>query len=268
MATICPYCGEAISITSKSAGNFRPERCIPFSKSKEEIIKLYKNYISKTVLAPKKFKEQHVVEKIQGLFAPFYLHSMDVDSSHIFNGEQISSRVSGDYKVTTHRVYNLKVNSTGSFRDVPTDASERLDNALMDSLEPFDYKDCKDYNPAYMAGFSAEQADVKKEELSARAEKRVSDGMSKKARETCNGYSAVSTISENNCITNHVTEYVMLPVWLLHIVHNDKKYTFAVNGQTGKVVGKVPIDFKKLIGTGVGIAFLCDLVLGLLKAVF
>jgi hypothetical protein len=36
--------------------------------------------------------------------------------------------------------------------------------------------------------------------------------------------------------------YALLPVWLLNTVYKGKTYTFAMNGQTGKFVGNLPID--------------------------
>jgi hypothetical protein len=38
------------------------------------------------------------------------------------------------------------------------------------------------------------------------------------------------------------TSYALYPVWLLNTTWNGKKYTFAMNGQTGKFVGDLPAD--------------------------
>lgn len=260
MATICPYCGEAISITQKSVGAFRPEMCIPFKKDKKEIMEIYKNYVSKSFLTPKEFKEQNTIEKIQGLFTPFYLHDLTNDASHTFSGEKVSSRKRGYDKVDTHNVYSLSIDAKGVFEKLPTDASVRIENSLMDAIEPFDYKDCKDYNPAYMAGFLAEQTDEDMEELNKRADTRSIQAMREKARAAFSGYSSVTQDNEDIRISNHSTQYVLLPVWLLNVKHGDKKYTFAVNGQTGKVVGKLPMNKLKLFLLGGGAFLLTDLV--------
>ena len=165
---------------------------------------------------------------------------------HQFEGEKTSSRKVGYDKVTTHNVYALKIDAQGEFKRVPTDASVRVDDKLMEAIEPFNYDECKPYNPAYMAGFCAEQADDNKADLDSRAETRVQQAMKEKARSAFVGYSSVKALNEDNRITQHSSEYVMMPVWLLNVKHEDKKYTFAVNGQTGKVTGKLPIDKLKL----------------------
>ena len=37
-------------------------------------------------------------------------------------------------------------------------------------------------------------------------------------------------------------KYALYPVWLLNTSWRGKKYTFAMNGQTGKLVGDLPLD--------------------------
>ena len=256
MATVCPYCGEAISITSKSVGKFRPKLCIPFSRSKKEIIDLYKKYVSQSPLVPKNFKEESTVEKIQGLFAPFYLHTLIDKAKIVFSGEKCSDRKRGYDKVTKHDVYDIGIKADALFEKIPTDASVRLDNELMNSLEPFDYTECEDYNPAYMAGFLAEQIDDDETALNERAEERAREGMRASARKQTTGYSSVTIQMEEHNIENHKKEYTMLPVWMLNVKHKNNKYTFAINGQTGKVVGKLPLDKLKL-----GLIGLCSFVI-------
>ena len=40
--------------------------------------------------------------------------------------------------------------------------------------------------------------------------------------------------------------YAMVPVWILTTRYKDEPYTFMMNGQTGEVVGSLPIDESKL----------------------
>ena len=47
---------------------------------------------------------------------------------------------------------------------------------------------------------------------------------------------------------NHVTgdvQYAMAPVWILTTRYQDKPFTFVMNGQTGKLVGELPVDENK-----------------------
>ena len=44
---------------------------------------------------------------------------------------------------------------------------------------------------------------------------------------------------------NGKIRYSLLPVWMLNIKYKDQMYKFAINGQTGKVVGEYPVDKNK-----------------------
>ncbi len=267
MATICPYCGEAISITSKSVGKFRPKKCIPFRINKREITEKYKEYVSSSKYTPKQFKEDSVIEKIQGLFVPYYLNSMKMDVENRFQGETTSRTTTASEIITTHRIYELILRAEGTFENIPTDASKKLDNAMMDSLEPFPYEKCKEYNPAYMAGFLAEQADVEQTECEERSKARATESMTAKARSAFSRYTLTSPKMSVET-TQYSSEYVMLPVWLLNVDYHGQKYQFAINGETGKIVGKIPIDKKKLAING-GIRFLLfDILLAIVAIIF
>lgn len=260
MATICPYCGEAISISSKAVGEFRPEKCIPFAQEKKAVMDIYKKYVNSSFLTPKKFKLESEIEKIQGLFVPFYLHDIADRGDFEFEGEKITSRKVGYDKVDTHNVYSLTVKNRGSFNDVPTDAAAKIQDSLMDALEPFNYQEIKDFNPAFMAGYMAEQADDDKNNLNKRAENRTAKALLERARKTFIGYQGMNTIKNNVTVESHTSEYVMMPVWMLNVKHGEKKYTFAINGQTGKVVGKLPIDIWKTVLLSGAVCIATDLI--------
>ncbi|MBQ8218212.1 MAG: hypothetical protein IJZ79_02810 [Bacilli bacterium] len=246
MAEICPYCGEAISITSKSVGKFRPKYLIPFKIEKKDATKIYKDYVNKAKYAPKEFKIDNIVEKMQGLYAPFYLHDLTNTSKHLFEGEKTTSRNSGDYRITKHDVYELSAHISGDYHKIPTDGSVRLDDNLLKCVEPYDYNDIKDYNPAYMSGFLAEQTDESKEKLNKMAVDRSKQANHSKAKSLFTEYSSIKDTNNDYSITNHTKDYSMLPVWLLNVKHKDKNYQFAVNGQTGKITGKLPLDYGKV----------------------
>lgn len=247
MAEICPYCGESISITSKSVGKFRPKFLIPFKIEKKDAKKIYSDYVSKAKYAPKEFKVDNVIEKMQGLYAPFYLHTMDNRSSHIFEGEKTSVRTSGEYRITKHDVYQLSAEIKGKYENIPTDGSVRLDDNLLKWIEPYDYNEMKEYNPAYMSGFLAEQTDEDENKMNLVAEERSKNANRDKARSLfTSNYSSVSDKNSNYNITNHTKDYSMLPIWLLNVNHGDKKYQFAINGQTGKITGKLPLNYGKI----------------------
>ena len=265
MAEICPYCGESISITSKSVGNFRPKSLIPFKVEKKQAKQIYQDYVKKSKYTPSEFKMDNIVEKMQGLYAPFYLHNIDNQSKHEFTGEIVTRRKSGDYMISKHDVYDLKASIDCKYENLPTDGSLRLDDHMMKCVEPYDYNEIKSYNPAYMSGFLAEQTDEDEEKIDKMAKDRSKEGNHSKAKELFKKYSGVTDKNNEYNIKKHTKEYSMLPVWLLNVKYGEKKFQFAINGQTGKITGKLPLDFKKVGLVGGATFAIADVIMALLQ---
>ena len=59
-------------------------------------------------------------------------------------------------------------------------------------------------------------------------------------RDTVVGYGEVRTRSSNVYINRGKVEYALLPVWILKTKWMNKDYLFAMNGQTGRLVGDLP----------------------------
>ena len=134
-----------------------------------------------------------------------------------------------------------------SFSKIPVDASVKMDNDLMDAVEPYDYSELCDFNPAYLSGFFADRFDEDPEMSIPRAEKRMNESAEAVFRSSVTGFDSLTLKSKNLKLTDSTVKYVLLPVYLLNLQYMGKNYRFAINGQTGKVVGELPISkFKKI----------------------
>lgn len=265
MADTCPYCGENISITSKSVGKFRPDLVLPFKVEKKEATKIYEDYVKKAKYSPKEFMLDGYVSKIQGLFAPFWLHDLSNKSKHIFEGEIQTVRTEGEYRITKHEVYELTTIVKCKYDKIPTDGSIRLDDKMMKCIEPYKYEDLKNYNPMYMTSYLAEQVDENEESMNTTAETRSKENNYNQAKKMFSKYSALKDIKNAYKIEGHTHKYAMLPVWTLNVKHKEKNYQFMINGQTGKITGKLPLDYGKVAKVG-GITFgVVDLIVSLLQ---
>ena len=265
MATVCAYCGSTISVTEKTAENFRPKKIIPYIVDKKQAMKIYKEYINSSKYVPDKFAEQAVIEKMQNLFAPFYLNSMRVEVEATASSEAELIERSGYDEVVTTKMYNSLIKMRGALKNIPTDASKKMPNNLMDALEPFDYSQVVDFNPAYMAGYIADQPDEYAEEMMERAEQRSVSFIDNQVLKEVPHYS--KRISGRNYkFINENSEYTMIPVWILNVNYKNKRYKFAINGQTGKMVGELPIDDKKLKKTCIKLPILFTLLFPLIGA--
>ena len=118
----------------------------------------------------------------------------------------------------------------------------------MDSIEPFDYAELKPFSTAYLPGFLADKYDVSVDDGMVRADLRCQKSLEQELETTVKGYTSVSPLRRNIRLRKGKVHYALLPVWLLNVNWQDKTYLFAINGQSGKIVGAVPVVFKKAVG--------------------
>jgi len=132
------------------------------------------------------------------------------------------------------------------FRRIPVDGSTKMPDDYMDSIEPFDYSALTAFSTAYLPGFLADKYDVSAEESSERADLRAENSAIDCLRGTVEGYESVSQRQKNIQLRRGAVKYALLPVWLLTTKWNGENYLFAMNGQTGRLVGDLPISKGKL----------------------
>ena len=125
---------------------------------------------------------------------------------------------------------------------MPVDGSTKMDDALMESIEPYDFTGAVDFQTAYLAGFLADKYDVDSEQSIERANERIKKSTENAFASTVQSYSTVIPESTSIRLQNGKAKYALYPVWLLNTTWNGKRYTFAMNGQTGKFIGDLPLD--------------------------
>ena len=160
VATTCPYCGNNIVLTDKVSGSLRPDGLIPFRIVSGELPAAVNRFYRNKKLLPKGFFSESTMGAVTGVYLPFWVFSGGLSGRMTFEGERSSSRREGDYIVTTTDFYQLVRDSAMAFSDVPVDASGKVDDKLMDSLEPFDMGQVQPFDMRYLAGFTADRFDI------------------------------------------------------------------------------------------------------------
>lgn len=134
----------------------------------------------------------------------------------------------------------------------------------MESIEPYDMTQAVDFETAYLAGYLADKFDVSADDCKLRANDRIRASTESYFASTAVGYATVLPEHSNIRLNGGKVRYALLPVWLLTTRYGDKVCTFAMNGQTGKMVGNLPICwrafFTYLLGIGLGSGMLISLI--------
>ena len=127
------------------------------------------------------------------------------------------------------------------FENTPVDASGRIEDDLMDSMEPFDVGKAVPFDMRYLAGYMADRFDVAKEEIADRARGRMFTTAEGAVQPSLSAY--LNTKRTGGWLNASITaKYLLLPVYLFSIQYGGEEYEFAVNGQTGRTVGHLPTD--------------------------
>ena len=253
-ATSCPYCGNPTVLPGQFHGMLKPDYILPFKLDKEAAKTALKNFYRGKRLLPRAFTTENHIEEIKGVYVPFWLFDGQGDADLRYTATKVRSYRSGDYQVTVTDHFDVRRAGTVEFSRIPADSSRKMPDAHMDAIEPFDYSELKPFSTAYMPGFLAERYDVDVEECEKRARLRASNTTERIIAGTVNGYSSSTPVGKNVLMRRSAVKYVMLPVWLLSTRWNGKSFLFAMNGQTGKLVGDLPVSMGRWWGWFAAIA--------------
>lgn len=247
IATECVYCGNKITIESTS-NTVAPDCIIPFKLDKNYAIDAFKKFYHGKLLLPSSFKSEHRINKITGLYVPFWLYDCDVDAKVSFIAENKQSFTSGDSEYVKIKYYEVNREGTLSFSKIPVDASKNMDNRYMDALEPYNFNDLIDYNAGYMAGYQADSYDEDSKQCADRANAKIKESVISEFKASAGNYDTINVKTCDISSKNNEIRYAFMPIWILNTKYKDKIYTFAINAQTGKLVGELPTSIPKFIG--------------------
>ena len=243
VATACPYCDNPVVLKERLIGDLKPKLVIPFKLDKKAAKEALNRHIQGKRLLPKVFKDQNHIDEIKGIYVPFWLFDITADANLKYNAESIRMWSDSQYNYREISYYSVLREGQLNFTHLPVDGSKKISNTLMESIEPFDFSEAVDFQTAYLAGYLADRYDVTTEESIDSVENRAKTSTARVFENTIKGYSVLNLKdSRIQLHRNSEAMYVLYPVWFLNTTWNKKRYTFAMNGQTGKFVGDLPLD--------------------------
>ena len=246
IAMVCPCCGNAQIVQKRISGMLKPNCCIPFQLEKKAAVDALKKFYQKKRLLPNLFSEENRVNSMQGMYAPFWLFDAKANANITYKASK-TGRTWSDNNYVYTRIDHYSVARRGSldFEKVPVDGSKKLDDAYMDAIEPFDYQQIKDYQSAYLAGYSAEKYDVDAKASQERANARIKKSIETEFARSVTGYATVSVERSLVDVGSGKVSYALMPMWILNTKYKNQNFQFIMNGQTGRIVGKLPVDRGK-----------------------
>ena len=241
-ASECPFCGNPVIMTGQFAGALKPDLVIPFKVDKKAAVAALHNHYKGKRLLPKVFKDENHIKEIKGLYVPVWLFDTDADALVRYRATRKRSWSDSQYNYTETQHFSVTRAGGIGFENVPVDGSTKMDDTLMESIEPFNIGDAVDFQTAYLSGYLADKYDVDAEASIDRANERIKKSTEEAFASTVQGYTSVIPVSSNIHLQNGRARYALYPVWILNTQWNGRKFTFGINGQTGKIAGDLPMD--------------------------
>ena len=241
-ATTCPFCDNPVVMMGQFSGALRPDLVIPFKLDKKAAKAGLMKHLTGKRLLPKIFKDQNHIDEIKGVYVPFWLFDSDADAQLRFTATRTRCWSDSKYDYTETNYYSVRRDGTLGFDAVPVDGSSKIEDDLMESIEPFAMQDAIPFQTAYLAGYVADKYDVSAEDSIERANKRIRRSTEETFQQTVTGYDSVKVDNSSIQLHGGKAKYALFPVWLLSTSWRGENYLFAMNGQTGRFVGDLPVD--------------------------
>ncbi|MCL2507951.1 MAG: TFIIB-type zinc ribbon-containing protein [Oscillospiraceae bacterium] len=262
-ATTCYYCHNPVVLSGRLAGGMKPDTVIPFAVDKKSATEQFMKWAKSKKFVPKSFFEQSSIEHIKGVYFPYWAVDFEMDARFSGEGTLVSrsSTATEDITVTEH--YRVTRDADVRLDNIMRGALKKADRQLSDGVHPYDCSKMKDFSMGYLSGFFAEKRDIESAEISGGAEgeaKNYADRLLKQDTRY-SGLSGQTTVTFNK----KRYKYALLPAWILTYKGRDgEMYYYAINGQSGKSCGKLPLDKGRLMGVcaAVGAAITAILCLG------
>lgn len=254
--TNCYYCHTTVVMTEKASGDFKPDFLVPFSISKEKARDIFLDWAGKKKFIPNDFLSKKQIENLTGVYFPYFITDCEVSAAMQAKAENVRVWRVGDTEYTERSYFNINRSGDIGFPNILKNALTDENKNISDSVAPFDMSEAIDFSSAYLLGFQAQKRDIDKKYAEDKVKSDLNEYSKRVLMNSINGYSSVTTISVKTYIKSMDSKYVLFPVWVL--TYKDKKtkriYTFALNGQNGKIFGELPADKKKLFALFASIA--------------
>ena len=255
VATNCYYCHSPVVLQGKLADDMRPDSVLPFTIDREKAAEAFLDWTRRKRFVPRGFFSAAKLRQVSGVYYPHFVTDCEAEGAIDGEGRNISVADTPKYVVTSTRHYHVRREGRLRFRGIMRPALSSADRKLSDGIHPFPLEDAKPFAGAYLSGFLAERRDLDADSIREDVEREVRSYVEPLLADDLH-YDSYD-VDASARLENSATRYVLLPTWV--ITYPDRRdplhpYYYAMNGCTGEVCGKLPIDRKKLYLTAGGIA--------------
>lgn len=249
-ATYCYFCHNPVVLSGRLSGEFLPNKVLPFKIEKEEAVKQFLAWTKKKWFVPPYFFDQSQIEKLTGVYFPYWVVNANGQGELSGTGTTLRIWRVGEIEYTETKQFAVERQGNIQFNDLVKNAlSKNTQQKMVESVQPFPIDQAIDFKNQYLAGFQAEKRDIEYQTLSENVKKELTEYGESILRNSVNGYTNFRKSNSQLTLEKIDKQYMLLPVWLVTYRNkqdSDTIFYYAMNGQTGKVSGILPISYKRL----------------------
>ena len=262
-ATTCFYCQNPVVLGGRLSAAFKPDRVVPFALSKDKAVEKFMQMCGSKKFLPPGFASKKQFEKMQGVYFPYWYVDERNQSAMVATGKKTRRWKEGNRNYTETTTYRLYRTADIELRNVFKRALKSNDREMLQGVHPFDLTKAQPFAMSFLSGFQAEKRDLEKQDVTPNIEQRMKQYSESLLSDTTSDFESVHTESFNQKKYGQLWNYTLLPVWIVTYKFNGEILPFAINGQTGKTYGKLPIAKGKVFAVASIIAAACT-VLGVI----
>ncbi|MDT2725432.1 TFIIB-type zinc ribbon-containing protein [Lactococcus formosensis] len=269
-STFCYYCHNPVVLSERLSGKFLPEKVLPFQIEQRDAEEAFLDWVGKKKFVPKDFFDKKQIKQLQGVYFPYWVVGADLEGQLQARANRIRVWIVGDLEYTETKQYQIIREGNSSFQDLVKNALKKNEpEKMVGAVQPFDLSKAVSFKNQYLSGFLTEKRDIEYAEIKERVDSELRQYSEALMRDTIQGYTAVTSVQSQQSIKNLESDYVLLPLWLVTYrqKNSDKLFYYAMNGQTGKTAGILPVDKMKVALVAL-LIFITVLILGVIVGWF
>jgi hypothetical protein len=270
----CPYCASPNFVERPpSANQPAPMFVIAFTADAEAAKQQLDRWLGgRSIFADSALKRARV-EDIRGVYAPAYLYSAVARTEYTAQiGEHYTetetyteqdehgNTVTKTRTVTRTEYRPLAGRHVGYVTDVIVSASAGLANHELAQIEPFDMRRLRRYSPALISGWITEEWAREADTCMRLSRGQAIEDVGTRLRRFMPGDS-FSDLAWRTHVEWESLDPVLVPVWVFAVRYRGDKppLRVVINGQSGRVCGKVPLSWWKItlaivVAVAIGVA--------------
>lgn len=271
-ATQCFYCQNPVVLGGRLSGDLKPDTVIPFVLNKDKAVEKFMEMCRKKHFLPKGFASKDRFDKVSGVYFPYWYVDQQKQAHMTATCKKIRTWTSGNKEYEETSIYdvtrggNLIIDNVSEFAmsgdtedmlkdvqkgkangksDMKAQQSAQLRN-MLNHVHPFDVKKRIPFAMSYLSGFQAEKRDLDRGDLQNAVDARMHKYAQQLLEATMSEYDRISVNTFEEKTDLESWQYTLLPVWITTYKFRDEILPFAINGQTGKTFGRLPLNPLKL----------------------